>query len=84
MFEAQAKKWVKENTRTEHSASFGEIKVEPSAEKGFQAGAEFGYNKGKSEAKEIIKIMKHLLFDVWGYINIPFEKRVNNFLKETR
>jgi len=36
MFEKDAKKWVKENTRIEHSASFGEIKVEPSAEKGFQ------------------------------------------------
>lgn len=45
MFEKEAKKWVKENTRIEHSASFGEIKVEPSAEKGFAAGAEFGYNK---------------------------------------
>ncbi len=45
MFEKEAKKWVKENTRIEHSASFGEIEVEPSAEKGFQKGAEFGYNK---------------------------------------
>ena len=45
MFEKEAKKWVRENTHTEHSASFGEIKVEPSAEKGFVAGAEFGYNK---------------------------------------
>lgn len=45
MFEKEAKKWVKENTRIEHSASFGEIAVGPSAEKGFQKGAEFGYNK---------------------------------------
>ena len=46
MFEKEAKEWVKENTRiVEHSASFGDIKVEPSAEKGFQKGAEFGYNK---------------------------------------
>lgn len=45
MFEKEAKKWVKENTRIEHSASFGEIAVEPSAEKGFQKGAEFGYKK---------------------------------------
>lgn len=45
MFEKEAKKWVEENTRIEHSASFGDIKVEPSAEKGFQKGAEFGYNK---------------------------------------
>ena len=45
MFEKEAKKWVKENTRIEHSASFGEIEVEPSAKKGFQQGAEFGYNK---------------------------------------
>lgn len=45
MFEKEAKKWVRENTRIEHSASFGEIAVEPSAEKGFQKGAEFGYNK---------------------------------------
>lgn len=36
-----------------------------------------------TEAKEIIKIMKHLLFDVWGYIAIPLEKRVNNFLKQS-
>lgn len=35
----KAKKWVKDNTRIEHSASFGEIKVEPSAEKGYIAGA---------------------------------------------
>ena len=45
MFEKEAKKWVRENSRIEHSASFGEIAVEPSAEKGFQKGAEFGYNK---------------------------------------
>ncbi len=45
MFEKEAEKWVRENTHTEHSASFGEVKVEPSAEKGFVAGAEFGYNK---------------------------------------
>ena len=45
MFKKEAEKWVRENTHTEHSASFGEIKVEPSAEKGFQKGAEFGYNK---------------------------------------
>ena len=45
MFEKESKNWVRENTHTEHSASFGEIKVEPSAEKGFQKGAEFGYNK---------------------------------------
>lgn len=44
-FKKEAKKWVKENSRIEHSASFGEIAVEPSAEKGFQDGAEFGYNK---------------------------------------
>ena len=50
MFEKEAKKWVKENTRiVEHSASFGDIKVEPSAEKGFQKGAEFGYKKGFEE-----------------------------------
>ena len=36
-----------------------------------------------TEAKEIIKIMRYLLFDVWGYIAIPFEKRVNNFLKQS-
>ena len=35
----KAKKWVKDNTRIEYSASFGEIKVEPSAEKGYIAGA---------------------------------------------
>lgn len=35
----KAKKWVKDNTRIEHSTSFGEIKVEPSAEKGYIAGA---------------------------------------------
>lgn len=34
-----------------------------------------------TEAKEIIGIMRHLLFDVWGYIAIPLEKRVNAFLK---
>ena len=45
MFKKEAKKWVKENTRIEYSASFGEIEVEPSAEKGFQKGAEYGYNK---------------------------------------
>jgi len=45
MFEKEAKKWVKENTHTEPSAIFGEITVYPSAEKGFQKGAEFGYNK---------------------------------------
>ena len=39
-------------------------------------------DKQLTEAKEIIKIMKHLLFDVWGYIAIPLEKRVNDFLKE--
>lgn len=52
MFEKDAKKWVKENIHIEHSASFGEIKVYPSAENGFQAGAEFGYNKAKEEYKE--------------------------------
>lgn len=35
-----------------------------------------------TKAKGIIKIMKHLLFDVWGYIDIPFEERVNKFLSE--
>ena len=45
MFEKEAKKWVKENIRTEHSASFGDIKVEPSAEKGFQQGAEITLRK---------------------------------------
>ena len=35
-----------------------------------------------TKAKEIIKIMKHLLFDVWGYIDFPFEERVNKFLNE--
>ena len=45
MFEKEAKKWVRENIRIEHSASFGDIEVEPSAEKGFKKGAEFGYNK---------------------------------------
>lgn len=38
-------------------------------------------DKQLTEAKEIIKIMKHLLFDVWGYIAIPLEKRVNDFLR---
>ena len=62
MFEEEAKKWVKENSRIEHSASFGEIAVEPSAEKGFQKGAEFGYNKAnewhyvKDELPRITKI----------------------------
>lgn len=46
MLEKEAKKWVKENTRFEHSAIFGDLAVEPSAEKGFIAGAEFGYKKG--------------------------------------
>lgn len=45
MFEKEAKEWVKENTRIEYSTMFGDINVEPSAEKGFQKGAEFGYNK---------------------------------------
>jgi hypothetical protein len=35
-----------------------------------------------TKAKGIIKIMKHLLFDVWGYIDFPFEERVNKFLSE--
>ena len=35
----KAKKWVKDNTRIEHSAIFGEIEVEPSAEKAYIAGA---------------------------------------------
>lgn len=35
----KAEEWVKDNTRIEHSASFGEIEVEPSAEKGYIAGA---------------------------------------------
>lgn len=35
----KAKKWVRDNTRIEHSASFGEIEVEPSAELGYIAGA---------------------------------------------
>ena len=35
----KAKKWVKDNTRIEHSASFGDIEVEPSAEKGYIVGA---------------------------------------------
>lgn len=38
-------------------------------------------DKQLTEAKEIIKVMKHLLFDVWGYIAIPLEKRVNDFLR---
>ena len=38
-------------------------------------------DKQLTEAKAIIKIMKHLLFDVWGYIAIPLEKRVNDFLR---
>ena len=45
MFEEEAKKWVKENTRIEYSASFGEFPIAPSATKSFTAGAEFGYNK---------------------------------------
>lgn len=32
--------------------------------------------------KSIFKIMKRLLFNVCGYIAIPFEKKVNDFLKE--
>ena len=54
MFEVDAKKWVKENTRIEHSASFGDIKVYPSAEKGFQGGAEFGYNKCFEQIRKIV------------------------------
>ena len=55
MFEKEAKEWVKENTRVvEHSASFGDIKVEPSAEKGFIAGAEFGYNKCFEQIRKIV------------------------------
>ena len=54
MFEKEAKKWVKENIRIEHSASFGDIKVIPSAEKGFQKGAEFGYNKCFQQIKKIV------------------------------
>ena len=40
MFEKEAKKWMKENTLIEHSVSFGDIHTEPSAEKGFVAGAD--------------------------------------------
>ena len=39
-------------------------------------------NNQLTKAKEIIKIMKYLLFDVWGYIDFPFEERVNKFLSE--
>ena len=55
MFEKEAKKWVKENSRIEHSASFGEIAVEPSAEKGFQKGAEFGYKLAHEEMNYLNK-----------------------------
>ena len=51
MIEKEAKKWVKENSRIEYYASFGEIVVKPYAEKGFQKGAEFGYNKAVNELK---------------------------------
>ena len=45
MFEKEAKKWVKENTKIDYRASYGEFPIEPSATKSFKAGAEFGYNK---------------------------------------
>lgn len=35
-----------------------------------------------TEAKEIIKIMRYLLFDAWGYISFPFKERVDKFLTE--
>ena len=35
-----------------------------------------------TEATKLIKIMSRLLFDVCGYINIPFEKKVKDFLSE--
>jgi hypothetical protein len=35
-----------------------------------------------TEAKDIINIMKYLVFDVWGYINFPLKERVNAFLED--
>ena len=35
------------------------------------------------KAKEIIGVMRHLLFDVWGYIDSSLEKRVNDYLKQS-
>lgn len=32
--------------------------------------------------KEIIKLLRHLVFDIWGYIAIPLEQRVKDFLRE--
>lgn len=37
--------------------------------------------KELQKAKKLIKIMKHQLFDVWGYIDNSLEKKVNDFLK---
>lgn len=45
MFEKEARKWVKEHTKIDYQASYGEFPIEPSAKKSFKAGAEFGYNK---------------------------------------
>ena len=81
MFEKEAKKWVKENTRIEHSASFGEIEVEPSAKKGFQKGAEFGYNKGKAETA---LLSQHILDLQKDKYSLTYTKARKNKKKRNR
>ena len=79
MFEEEAKNWVRENTRIEHSASFGEIKVEPSAEKGFVAGAE-------STLRKVIKYFSNCVLDenCGGYFSrlLESEEELQKLAKE--
>lgn len=70
MFEKEARKWVKENTKIDYKASYGEFPIEPSATKSFKAGAEFGYNKANEEMQK----QDYSLFDfVMQYENGKFK-----------
>lgn len=70
MFGKEARKWVKENTKIDYKASYGEFPIEPSAIKSFKAGAEFGYNKANEWHKVLDKLpeMDELVY-VWNKID---------------
>lgn len=59
MFEKEAEEWVISNTEI-YDDKFGiECENEPRAKEAYLAGAEFGYNKGKEDAKEELEQIRN-------------------------
>lgn len=53
MFEKEAEEYIKEHTFFDEE--FGLTSLDITSKTAFQEGAKFGYNKGRNEAKEILK-----------------------------